>query len=126
MIGRYIDELARRGEWEALDRIVTAQDWALGTLSSGDGRRCLVGHACDAQWRDGVGTVMVSHGERALLLARDLGLYLPINRFDDLGRRFGLPRVVRAIKLRAGKHTRPDLSEQPSVIVQSLTTGEPL
>lgn len=109
MIGRYLDALARTQQWEALDNILQAQSWITHALFGRDDGRCLLGHA-GTNNRGGV-----SVNGSAITLADEMGLYCQNNRFDRLAERFGLERVVRAIKQRAGKHTRPALqnSETP-------------
>lgn len=114
MIGRYLDALAAADEWDALDRVIQAQNWKPHTLNDGE-NRCLVGHAANTGWRAGIGGVPDPNvGVLVLSLASLHRLLVPCNRFDRLCNRFGLPRVVRAIKQRAGKHTR-FYTEQQSV-----------
>ncbi len=82
-MGQYIDGLTD----EQRDRLVEAQGWNSGTPE--DGNRCLVAHAQDVD--------KVDHGE--------FGGYTegaPPFIFDTAVDRFGIDRVVRAIKLRAG------------------------
>lgn len=90
LLGRWIDSLTD----EERDRIVEAQGWGFGWFGGcyGD-RRCLV-----EQVDPGVSYRPITESEWAV-----------VTRFDVLCDRFGLDRIVRAVKLRAG-HV-PDVCE---------------
>lgn len=100
MLGTWIDSLTD----EERDRIVRAQKWRGGAYVWDDGARCLLGHVGDAK-ATGNWSVFPEYGARAdtTVAASSLGLdFRYASRFDRLIRRFGLDRVVRAIKKRAG------------------------
>jgi hypothetical protein len=110
MIGRYLDLLARENCWDAIDRAVTAQGWcSVFMVHSED--RCLLGHLHDAVY---VGDHLVERDHRACNVYGTFAGMVGF-RFDRLTDRFGVERVVRAIKQRAGKHTRPILTYSKSV-----------
>ena len=108
MIGLWIDGLTD----EQRDRIVSAQGWITGRVGRpSEGTHCLIGHAHhdvilqgDTAWKMWV---------RIRPILGDVG-----TQFDDLCRRFGKDRVVRAIKLRASAATSADAAPLP-------TTAEP-
>lgn len=101
MIGRYLDRLSDVER----DRVITAQSWKqFGSTSRtrfdpATSVGCLVQHASGS-------VVVVDRFDVAC-------------RFDEIVDRFGLNRVVRAIKLRAGKWTRPHIPEQLVVSPES-------
>ena len=76
-MGRYIASLTD----EQKDRLVTATEWQPVKAGYPGGPRCMVAHAQGGVPMSRIGEAMA---------------------FDDAVARFGLPRVVRAIKLRAG------------------------
>jgi hypothetical protein len=108
MLGRLIDTIARHGQWQGIDGLLCAQEWRTGAYGEVGGPRCFVGHlGC------------VDGGERGevwsmVLYAESHNGDTAEARFDDLVRRFGTDRVVRAIKARAGKHTRITIPATPA------------
>lgn len=100
MIGLYLDALAKAGEWEAIDRVIEAQQWITDDYEL-RGARCLLGHA--ENWSPMNSEVRL---ERFRVIVRGKGDCQVGWRFDYAVKRFGMDRVVRCIKLRAGRHTR--------------------
>lgn len=113
MLGRYIDMLPP----EAKDRIIENQSWCRASFVSDDGARCLV---AAAEWWELLpdGQLVVRDGEVQEIRGRFEASYRPggesrlwrtIDRqFDLLTRRFGMERIVRAIKQRAARSNRLD------------------
>lgn len=111
-MGAYIDA-ATDG---AKDRVVEAMLWRSDKTGIAGRERCLVGHvedwgmlpirtrARDAYARDWINNDATTRRTRA-----------PSTRFDDAVLRFGLDRVVRAVKLRAGA-TLPTEIEHPTEV----------
>jgi hypothetical protein len=107
-IGRYIDLLPE----SARDRVIEAQDWAVGRFVAPDGSRCLVAHA--EAW--GHLSVPLATGQLkspdAPALLREL-MFGPGSaerigaRFDRLCARAGTRRAVRLCKLRAARGFTP-------------------
>ena len=92
MLGLWIDALTD----EERDRIIEAQNWESGNPCYGN--NCLVGHAKECATTP------------EMIRALDIGYFdSPMLRFDLLVGRFGLDRVVRAIKARAAKGNRIEL-----------------
>ena len=123
MIGRYLDLLARHGFWDAIDRVIEAQKLATGRVIQDNGDRCLVGHAED--WRGSLGLGLTNDERIVQLRCATLdseyktGNYSArtvAKTFDRLCFRFGRERVVRLIKQRAGKHTRPNVEPAATLI----------
>ena len=109
MIGRYIDGLTD----EPKDRVVRALYWARGGGRRNDGPMCLVQHAAGrwdwwyktvkrGRWIFARTKTVVEDNEEDWRIAY---------RFDVLCIRFGLPRIVRAIKLRAGATLPAEIRE---------------
>ncbi len=94
-MGQYIDSLND----EQRDRIVEGMDWEgdNGVFVGIDGCRCLVGHAED-WWHKGTHQIPRDRTE-SFRTHRGRAVW---NQYPRALRRFGLGRVVRAIKLRAG------------------------
>jgi hypothetical protein len=94
LLGRYIDGLTD----EQRDRIVEAQAWG-----AGGGGLALVNNVA---WPNADGLVfgcLVEYAHGGNRAAQQSGAFLTIGpRFDVTVHRFGLDRVVRAVKLRAG------------------------
>lgn len=123
MINLYIDALAKAGEWDALDRVIEAQAWRVRAFG-GDGFHCLMGHVesdglyererCRVhevpkhltKWRRLLDCIPSGAYRSRLEAVEAFGTVVGF-RFDELVKRFGMDRVVRAIKLRAGRHTKP-------------------
>ena len=111
LLGRSIDEMPI----SAKDRIIVAQDWCSAGYTR-NGARCLIGHADD--WQPDTS----KHGKRCLWEVTRFMECIRESTFDALVRRFGLQRIVRACKLRAGK-PQPVLQEAPQhPILQSHNT----
>lgn len=91
-MGRYIDGLTDVER----DRLVIAQNWANWTPYGGN--RCLVAHAQDADHVDYLELGCDYDGS-------------PADAFDSAVERFGIDRVVRAIKLRASASLPSALTE---------------
>jgi hypothetical protein len=109
MIGRYLDSLPDR----ARDRVIEAQDWGMGTLVDADGKRCLLGHAERWVYAGSLFRNFSSDPEIQRWRVSRFGpsAHLEIGRrFDTLAHRYGLDRVVRMVKLRAGRANRPQES----------------
>lgn len=96
-LGRWITSLSD----EERDRIVEAQEWAYINTAEIGPRNCVVGHALN------IGYELASAPIAALPASRT---------FDHLCSRFGLPRIVRAVKKRAGHappvHERSEAGER--------------
>jgi hypothetical protein len=103
-IGRYIDALPD----EARDRVIEAHDWCVQWGLDGGGGRCLVGHTED--WREvGDGDIAVRCVDVAKMPGGSEDLECVGADFDAACARFGIDRVVRACKLRAGRPNRVTL-----------------
>lgn len=99
VIGRYIDGLTDAQR----DRVVREQHWnGAGDFVRTDGSRCLVGIVEDMQVGDLIPLRYVAGHEGEMVWVR----------FDALRHRFGLDRVVRCVKLRAGASIE-DLDDKP-------------
>lgn len=121
-IARYIDWLPD----EAKDRIIEAQDWCRGTYVTSDGRRCMLGWA--EGWSNNGGVADIALYYRRMDYENNLyGRHRRIlyGAFDRLTRRFGLERVVRAIKLRAGRQNRLVTTELPTPAEAKLSKALP-
>lgn len=105
-LGRWIDGLTD----EAKDRIVRGQNWGLAYLNL-RGRKCLLGHAADAEqtrWLT-LRKLVQSGGSADTEVLEAAEMYRITHngetagdRFDQLSSRFGIERIVRCVKLRAG------------------------
>lgn len=124
MLGLIVDELARQGEWDAIDRVIQAQSWCTDSYATPAGERCFLGHINNGS-RDNRFYVRPSRAVLVALLGRmgpsQMQLMAqygsdPGHWFDMLVARFGMDRVVRAIKGRAGKHTRPNVEQTATPI----------
>lgn len=94
------------------DRLIEAQGWCAKVLMDKDGNRCMLGHA--------VGSVNdVQIRAEAAGLCRRMGVYRAGDTFDELVARFGMDRIVRAIKLRAAKGNNVTLSEPAEAAVHA-------
>jgi hypothetical protein len=102
-IGRYIDALPD----EARDRVIEAQAWCTDNAMGGSEQRCLVGHTED--WYD---IDNYHSAPRDMIVANlpggteDNSWICVGDYFDRACTHFGLDRVVRACKLRAGRPNR--------------------
>jgi hypothetical protein len=112
VIGRYIDALAEAGEWDAIDRVLLAQSWTTGVyLDHASNAACLIGHIQGGEFRG----LYAKMENTAVTLADELisglnGKWSMEGYFDLLCGRFGMDRVVSAIKARCGRHsTRPSI-----------------
>jgi hypothetical protein len=104
-IARYIDALPD----EARDRVIEAQGWCV-TVGLDDDGRCLVGHTED--WREvGDGDIAINCVDVAKMPGGSEGYECVGEDFDAACARFGLDRVVRACKLRAGRPNRVTLPD---------------
>jgi hypothetical protein len=97
MVGTFLDLCTA----QELRRIIDAplEDWCTIEPINDRGQRCLLGHACDLGHRDELTThlwMSFTHNGRWKNDPEDVG-----QNFDALVHRFSLPRVVRAIKIRA-------------------------
>jgi hypothetical protein len=97
VIGRALDAMPEG----ALQRVVTApvEAWTRQSWITQEGRSCLHGHLAGAHHEHGDAEVLARLEELyqgVRLRARSVEL-----RFDDLGLRYGLPRVVPLIQARA-------------------------
>ncbi len=103
LMAKYIDAVSD----EARDRIIMGQGWTDGLIDDHRGNRCLIGHAtegCPVLYRVPVGrewhrVLHEDHPENVLI---DFDNWVG-DRFDKAVVRFGMERVVRACKARAGK-----------------------
>lgn len=96
-IGTWIDGLTDNQR----DNIITATQWREGWYLYDDGARCLVGHVADVE------ATAFSCDGMAIMDSSQAGATNAIeDRFDRLVDRFGLTRVVRAIKARAARRNR--------------------
>lgn len=84
---------------EARDRVIEGQFWITGEFVAPTGGRCLIGHAHDFVWDSG----------KQVALHRVALPPLPFQgqHFDRACHRFGMERVVRAIKARAARNHAP-------------------
>lgn len=97
MLGKWIDGLTEGSK----DRIIEAQRWCSEAIyESHTNSYCLVGHVYG-------GTEGVLFDAGVELVSQTTG-----RCFDRLVQRFGLPRLVRACKLRAAKQNKV-LLQQP-------------
>lgn len=94
---------------EELRRVFDAplEDWRAGALWRSDGRRCLLGHAGDVCDYEIAGFPLQQIAYKQLHERLNYYDFVGMDRkrnialtFDRLVHRFGLPRVVRAIKIR--------------------------
>lgn len=90
---------------EQLRRVIDApvETWTWGVVFDDCGRRCFVGHVADVlpyapgeDFPAGVYAALDQLRRAATMPTWRIG-----GRFDRMARRFGLPRVVRALKIRA-------------------------
>ena len=117
MLGKAIDSLPSHQK----DRVIEAQEWTRGGFVARNDAKCLVGHA--ENWSYGYSVTMPGMW---VLLAEEYDSTPPgmSTAFDRLTARFGMDRIVRAIKLRAGK-PQPVLREVPQqnkLLHTNLTT----
>lgn len=103
-IARYIDALSE----DALDRVLTAQEWCAEATVSKSGARCLIGHGSDARLDRGITRW---NAPPTLPFPEEASAAL---RFDAIATRHGLPRAVALVKARAGKRTRVPVEPEPA------------
>lgn len=120
MIGRYIDSLPDY----AIDRLITAQKWRRGEATpDGYGKRCLIGNVEDWQALSHPLSMGPPNYDTHLAIYRtpffkQIGVnkngiprYTSIPmQFDRLTNRFGLEKIVRLCKLRAGRRNAVPIS----------------
>ena len=100
MIGKWIDGLSD----EQRDRIVSATEWGFSrvpmghpdSFDSATGKWCLMAHA--------------EGRSNGWMRDEKTGMADPAHRFDELCERFGLARIVRAIKARAAATTTAEVA----------------
>lgn len=118
-MGRFIDGLSA----DQRDSIIQAQSWGWASMNDEEqyaamlGRLCLMDHAC------GVSSWMEWDTEK--IMEQDSIRKPPAQAFDVACQRFGMQRVVRACKLRAGK-PQPVLmaSPQQQILQHNNTPAE--
>lgn len=112
----YIVRYLRACSDDALDRVLTAQDWRAMRCNE-DGRRCLVGHAEDVEPEPRAVSVYDRVVARMGVDGWDKVREAPFV-FDRLARRFGLPRAVQLVKQRAAmvldsRYPTPPIASRP-------------